>query len=234
MALEFQVQPDPLMFGRLLIYLGTLSIERQPGPERGSRYELGAAVINLTGTTRSLPASAGSVWPGQTPMGCGLTACERHLAGERAEETLEAVAGGRYDRVLMPWVPLMAGGSDPAVIARLSELAGQEPDARRRAGLGYDLLVFAEKADDPGAWKKALEGWSMVKSQWMEETRAEGRAEGRQNTVLELIAELTGSAAPADVVEKVRTCADPAQLRAWTVAAARADSLERFRHLAGL
>jgi hypothetical protein len=227
-ALEFQLEPDPHMFGRLLSFLGTLSTERQPDPERGSRYQLGAVVINLTGTTRSLPASARFTWPGQTPMGCALTVCERHLAEERAEVTLEAIGSGRYDRALLPWVTLMISGSDPAVIAQWMELAGQEPDARRRAELGSDLLVFAEKSADPDAWKRALEGWAMVKSQWLEQNRQEGRKE----LLIGLLSDM--GEVPADLVEKIRACMDPAQLLAWAVAAKKADTFDAFRHLAGL
>jgi len=229
-ALEFQLEPDPRMFGRLLMFLGTLSYEFQPDPERGSRYQLGAVVINLTGTARSLPASARFVWPGQTPMGCGLTVCERHLAEERAEETLEAVASGRYDRTLLPWVPLMIGGSEPAVIARWVELAGQEADVRRRAEFGSDLLVFAEKSADPDAWKRALEGWAMVKSQWLEQNRAEGQ----QDSLLALISARTGAEAPADVVQIVRACHDRTQLVTWTLAVADSKDATGIRKALGL
>src|SRR5919202_5839464 len=52
-VVEFQVEPDPDMFGRLLVYLGRLWLERGPSPERGDRFELGAVVVNLTGAGRS-------------------------------------------------------------------------------------------------------------------------------------------------------------------------------------
>lgn len=53
LALEFQLEPDPDMFGRFLVYLGTLVMERHPDEHPGSRYGLAAAVVNLTGTTRA-------------------------------------------------------------------------------------------------------------------------------------------------------------------------------------
>lgn len=94
LALEFQLEPDPDMFGRILVYLGTLWLERHPDPERGSRYQLASVVVNLTGTSQSMPASASFVWPGSDNMGCALTVRERYLAEESAEATLEAINQG--------------------------------------------------------------------------------------------------------------------------------------------
>ncbi len=49
-AVEFQIEPDPLMFGRMLGYLAGLWMTLKPDEERGSRFNLGGAVVNLTGT----------------------------------------------------------------------------------------------------------------------------------------------------------------------------------------
>lgn len=38
---EFQVEPDPLMFGRMLGYLSGLWLALRPDEERGSRFNLG-------------------------------------------------------------------------------------------------------------------------------------------------------------------------------------------------
>jgi len=46
---EVQIAPDPLMFGRLLEYLGRLWQAEKPSTERGDRFCLAAAVVNLTG-----------------------------------------------------------------------------------------------------------------------------------------------------------------------------------------
>jgi hypothetical protein len=46
---EFQAEPDAAMFGRFLLYLGQLWLELRPDEERGSRYQVGAIVVNLTG-----------------------------------------------------------------------------------------------------------------------------------------------------------------------------------------
>jgi hypothetical protein len=229
-ALEFQIEPDPNMHGWLLQFLGTIFNERRPDEEKSSRYQLGAVVINLTGTTASLPASASFSWPGQPEMLCALKALERYLAMESAEEALAAITSGRYDRPLLPWIPLMKGGSEPDVIKRWKELASEEPDARKRAELGYNALVFAEKSANRGAWLEALEGWEMVKSETMEKSRAEGR----HGVVLKVVSECAKGEIPADLIAKIRACSDEDRLAAWAIAAARASSLDAFLQETGL
>ncbi len=62
---EFQTQPDPEMFGRLLGYLTGLWLMLRPDDEQGSRFHVGAAVVNLTGS-----GSAGRElrWPDTRPV----------------------------------------------------------------------------------------------------------------------------------------------------------------------
>jgi len=229
-GLEFQVEPDPDMPGWLLQFLGTIFVERRPDEERSSRYQLGAVVVNLTGTAASMPASVFYRWPGTPAMECVLKAPERHLATESAELLLEAIRAGRYDRSLLPWVPLMKGGSGSTVIAACLELAGEATDDRWRADFGYDVLVFAEKSDDPAAWRKALEGWGMVKSMTMEKSRAEGE----QASLLRVLRARARQEAPDDLTEKIRATIDRERLQAWLDIAANVDSIDAFREQAGL
>src|SRR5437868_2306073 len=49
LALEFQLDPDALMFGRLFIYLGHIWIAEKPDPERGDRFCVAAIAVNLRG-----------------------------------------------------------------------------------------------------------------------------------------------------------------------------------------
>ena len=77
-AVEFQAAPDPVMFGRLLGYLSDIWTHLRPDPERGSRFEVGAAVVNLTGTGR---ASRRMEWPAAGLL-THLGVVERNLAGE--------------------------------------------------------------------------------------------------------------------------------------------------------
>ena len=234
LALEFQSEPDPRMFGRMLVYLGTLWDEQRPDALPGSHYQLASTVINLTGTSASLPASASFVWPGSDAMECTLRVRERYLAEESAELTLEGIASGRYDRMMLPWVVLMSGGSTPEALRCWLELATAETDARRRAEIGYAARVFAEKSADPEGWRTILEGWDVVRSQVMEQTRAEGRVEDRQESLLELLIPRSQGSIPTELAGAIRACTDLAKLRSWFTIAVATTTLEQFREQAGL
>ena len=65
LPVEFQAEPDPDMFGRLLIFLGTIWLQFRPDELRGSRYQVSAMVVNLTGTPGSMPALRDYVLPGE-------------------------------------------------------------------------------------------------------------------------------------------------------------------------
>jgi hypothetical protein len=46
---EFCIEPDGTLFGRLLVYLGQLWLEIRPTDAGGERFAVGAIVVNLTG-----------------------------------------------------------------------------------------------------------------------------------------------------------------------------------------
>ena len=77
------------MFGRLLGELGKFGREHRPDDLRGSRYQLVAAVVNLTGTKESTPASASFAFPIEG-LGLRLAVKEVYLAAESAEATLDS------------------------------------------------------------------------------------------------------------------------------------------------
>jgi hypothetical protein len=102
------------MFGRLYGLLsGGLWLARKPDAGRGSRFQLGAAVVNLTGTGS---ASRDMSWPA-AGLHTQLVVAERNLAAEPAADLLaDAEVGQR--RALLPWIPLMLGGDNPDLIDR--------------------------------------------------------------------------------------------------------------------
>lgn len=256
-AVEFQTVPDPEMFGRLLGYLSGLWHALRPDDERGSRFHVGAAVVNLTGTGA---ASRDLRWPG-TGLVTHLGVVERNLERESAEELLAGIEAGRWSRCLLPWVPLMTGGGDPGIIDRWKLLAEGEPDRRRRAEYSGIAQLFAERAGRKDAWQAKLEGWnveeSTVVNEWIAigekrgeargrnegrvegrtegrvEGRTEGRVEGQQTSLLGMLVRKYGTV-PEDVVAVVRgtTDADRLQDLLWLVATA--PDLAAFRQQAGV
>ena len=123
-AVEFQSEPVSLMFGRLMIYLGHMWQALKPDPERGSRFNLGAVVINLTG---SGGASRRMLWPGGQVAAThnSIAVLERRVV-KTPIDLLVGIEGGRWSRALLPWLPLMTGGGDAGIIERWKQVAEGE------------------------------------------------------------------------------------------------------------
>jgi hypothetical protein len=206
--LEFQTDPDPLMFGRLLRQLGQLWEDHRPDALRGSRYQLAAAVVNLTGTRASLPASHVSQLPGPDRLYCGLVVRERYMQEEDARGTLEAIAAGLVSRIMLVFVPLMLGAGDPEVIRRWLQIAEAEPDSQRRKEYGSLAKVMAELKDWYPAWEQALRGWEMRESRVVKEWKQEGAVEALRGTLDRLLRKRFG-VVPNAVSARIEAVTDP-------------------------
>lgn len=123
-AVEFQIEPDALMFGRLMVFLGHLWQALKPDENRGDRFQVAAVVVNLTGRGT---ASRDMRWPA-AGFGTELRVVERNVAHEKADDLLAGVEGGRWSRAVLPWLPLMIGGDKDDVIERWKRLMEGEPD----------------------------------------------------------------------------------------------------------
>jgi hypothetical protein len=223
--LEFQIEPDPEMFGRLLEYLGRLWRAEKPAPERGDRFWVGAVVVNLTGAGG---CSRDMTWP-QAGLTTKLTVVERNLGSESAATTLAAIAAGTTGRVVLPLVPLMRGGSEPAIIQSWQELAAADPDVRRVAQFGFLARTFAQRSPGWAEWQTALKEWSMIRSPIFDEVRAGALA----SAVLSAL-EAKFQSVPADLGSKIQATTDLERLNAWLRIAVLAVSVDQFRADAGL
>ncbi len=176
-VLEFQIEPDALMFGRMLGYFSPLWLELKPNDERGDRFQLGAIIVNLTGKGS---ASRAMDWA-ETGMYTELRFVERNLGAKHADVELASIAAGTSPPVVLSLIPLMQGGGEPATITKWLELASAEPDARRRSDYGGLALVFAEAAGCLDAWKDALKEWNVIQSkqvnEWQDQARTQMAAE---------------------------------------------------------
>jgi len=147
----------------------------KPDEERGSRFSLGGAVVNLTGTGH---ASREMRWP-TAGLTTHLEFVERNLERESAAEVLGGMEAGRWSRCLLPWVALMSGGDDPMLVDRWKRLAEAEPDSHRRADYGGLAQVFADHVGRKVLWHEKLKGWNMTESSVVNARIAEGEAKGR-------------------------------------------------------
>ena len=208
--LEFQTEPDPEMFGRLLCELGKFWLEHRPNGLPSSRYQLVASVVNLTGTTQSLPASLAFEFP-IDKLGLSLAVKERHLATKDAGVTLEKIATGTTTMSILAFVPLMTGGGEASIIQRWLELAGAVPDRRRRNELGQLALVVAELKAWFGKWQKALEGWDMRESTVIQGWIDQGKLQTLRQTLGSLLKKRFGKV-PAKVLRRIEAATDSDKL----------------------
>jgi hypothetical protein len=229
-AAEFQIEPDPLMFGRLLVYLGDLWLAMKPDAERGSRFNLGAVVINLTGKGY---ASRRMEWP-SAGLTTHLGVTERNMAHENADELLNGIESGNYSRGLLPWLPLMTGGDDQGIIDRWKSNALTEPNSRMRSEYGGLALIFADAAERRNVWTQALKGWNVKESSVVNEWLQEGRAEGRQlESAAAVITALRTrfKQVPTDIATAITNTTNISTLQSWLPLAIEVPSLDEFRKL---
>jgi hypothetical protein len=234
-VIEFLTEPST----RFLEHLADYTFEVRRGhPYQAEHplvpYEVVGVLVVLTGTEQ--PKTWRCRPDDVEGAGGEFTVVLRTLATQSAVETLGRIMAGELSRCVLPWIALMQGGGESGSIALWKELAGGEPDARKRGDYAGLLLVFAELAGTRQAWETALEDWNMVESQvvkgWQEKARKEGRAEGRAEAMranLELLLQSrSAESLPREVLDKF-AAADADTLQQWFTLALTVNSLDEFR-----
>jgi hypothetical protein len=146
---------------------------------------------------------------------------------------LTEIAAGRTGRYLLPWIPLMHGGGESAIIAEWKRLAEQEPDSVLRSVYAALALTFAELTKALVAWQQALENWNMQESQtmlgWIRKGQLEGRLASKREDLLRVLRGRFQTEAPSDLRAAVEGTNDLDILDRWIDAAVAAPSLPDFR-----
>jgi hypothetical protein len=220
---EFCLEPDPDMFGRLLIYLGHLWLEKRPTDQRGERFHVGAVVINLTGRGR---AARQMVHP-RLSLRTHLGVIDCNLCDAGAAATLEGIAAGQVARCVLPWIPLFSGGAELAIITRWKELAAAEPESRLRSLYAALALVFAEATDCRAVWQRELTGWNVKQPQIVLDWINEGEVMGRAASLLRVLRKRF-TVVPPELEARLLALTDAARLDALLDAAVTVASLEEF------
>ncbi len=215
---EFQAEPAGDMLARLLDYVGRLYVELRP-----AGYRVAAAVVNLTGPPQ--PDTLTMTLPGMADFGLRLRVVQRTLRDEDAAGILAGMTAGRTAHSLLPWVPLLHGASEAAIIEQWKAVADTEPDVVRRFEYGGLALVFAELAGRAQQWERGLEGWNMRQSQVVNEWRAEAVRE----IVAQALELRCGAPIPSDLAAALQQMLDLSELRRWHQAAVLSDSFDEFR-----
>jgi hypothetical protein len=215
LCVELQAASEGGSAGRLLLgYLPRLLTE--PATEGSLPLTAaGGVVINLTGP----PQPSGIEHRPTLAPACWLAGAieQRTLRTESAAATLAEIAAGDASRWLLAWLPLMQGGAEAGIIRGWKRQARQEPSKDDRGLLGALTLTFATVAGRRPVWKRGLEGWTVSKSQYLEELREEVRTEARaeelRDATLRLGQRQFGKAATRKQKARLDAITDLAHLR---------------------
>jgi hypothetical protein len=200
----------------------------RPDALRGSRYQMAAAVINLTGTPSSIPASQDYALPGPEGLRCALQVRELHLQTLPAAPLLERIRRGELSRALLVWIPMMYAEDASGIIAQWVELASAEPDERRSAEYAALTKVFAQLSPATEQWLQVLEGWNMKTSPFLDEVRTEGRTEALVEVILRGFRVRFRCEPSAEILARIQKEQNLDRLNRWVDAALSANSLEEF------
>lgn len=227
-GVAFRNAPDPDLFGRLLEFLGHTWRELRPSEQPAQRYLVAAAVVNLTGqgrTSRTMQFGDG--------MRTVLDLREINLAEKEAVLLLDAIAEGKQSLALLPWIPLLRGGTEESVRDRWKAVAEQEPDLDRRRDYACLAIVLADLVEAGAVWEHIWEGKDMQQSAhvlgWQEEARLKATQETKATCVIDLLEGRFGKKLPGTVTIQIKAIDDPAQLDALFRSAITVASLAEFR-----
>jgi hypothetical protein len=151
------------------------------------------------------------------------------LRQQSAAATLAEIAGGRLGLCILPWIPLMHGGGEPAIINQWKQLAAGEADGLLRSQYVGLALVFADLAGQAPEWKRGMEGWNMGESQVVNEWRMEGRVREKRADVLRALELRFRTTVPPDLLAAAQSLTTLDELSRWFDASLTANSLDEFR-----
>jgi hypothetical protein len=227
---EIETEPERFIFQRLGGYELALSVEVSRNVTPEDEPSVGSILINLTGEQPrtklelGLPGTGKKTWI-EPPI--------INLQQDAAAGTLANIAAGRLGLAILPWIPLMAGGGQPALIEEWKRVTLTEPDANKREKFAALALVFAELTRELVNWQQALEGWQMRESQiilgWMAEGELKGILRSKRADLLEVLRVRFQDPVPESLRLAVEGTNDPDILDCWFKAALRVKTLAGFR-----
>jgi hypothetical protein len=232
LVVEFQSQPEPEMSERLLEYAIRARRELRHGPHGRDKYFVAAAVINLTEVSRTDPLEM--AFPGVNHLRLSWGVVVRNLETEGAAATLSAIEAGQTARCVLPWIPLMAGGEQEAIIKEWKRVASLETDERSRKRYAGLALVFADRAGRKESWQQALEEWNVKELSIIEEWQEEARVETRRDDLLRLLRSKFAGAVTPQLFQTIHAQTSSKDLSHWFDLALAASSLEQFLTILGL
>jgi len=203
-------------------------LEARHGPDRRGKYQVLVGMVYLVGTGPE------PVVDMTLPNGLGTRHAPAfwYIAAESAAEALESYALGQITWGILFWVALMAGGDDPAVIARWRELVSQLESKKVREDLVGIALVFAELAGRLLVWRDALKEGKMMESQvvreWTEEACHQREVKTMRKVLILTIKRRFPDPIPAEVATLIDQQDSVEVLTDWFDAALNAQTFQDF------
>ena len=223
LPVEFETEPTSDILDRLLEYVARLRRGLRQGGDPRAKYQVAAALVHLTGPVQS--KSLAMYLPGLPAVGVQMQVALRTMREESASITLRGIANDQIDHCLLPWIPLMQGGTESSIIKQWQELAAKEPDSGFRSAYAALALVFAELKESLANWKQALEGWNMRQSQMV----LGWQAERARVDLVEVLQARFQAGLPANLRDTLEGISDLGELSRLLKVAATAASLDAFR-----
>jgi hypothetical protein len=214
LCLELQAESEAASAGRLLLGYVPRLLTEPAAPDSLPLRAAGGVVVNLTGP----PQPAGVEQRPEIAPDCWLAGgiTQRTLRQESAAEMLRGVASGDFSRWLLGWLPLLQGGAEAGIIKGWKREARREPKGNRGILAGL-TKTFAALAGCRAVWDRALEGWDVIKSPYLEELREQVRADGKAEALREMVLRLGerrfGKPASRKQKAQLEALSDPAHLK---------------------
>jgi hypothetical protein len=181
-CVEAQAESEEGSAGRLLYgYLPRLRTE-QPAAGSLPLSAVGGVVLNLTGPACRATVTERPTMAPESHFDGSVT--QRTLRETDASELLAQVARGAASLWLVALLPLMRGSKTPGTMAGWKREAAKLTAERDRDILARLTLTFSNLAGNRNIWQRALEGWTMLRSEYMDELRIQVRIDGMRDLLL--------------------------------------------------
>ena len=231
LVVEFQTRPRSEMLERLAEYVLRFRREVPFDVEPRTPYLVAGVLVNLTGPPQA------PVWEMAPPdlggLGLRFEAGVRTLSVETADTTLAGIADGRIARCVLPWVPLMSGAGEAAIVEEWKRLAVGEADERKRRDYAGLAMIFADLADREAVWESGLEGWEVERSRFLDrliEKREQRLAVAtRQAFLRKVLRARFGADLTPETIDLFCAQGDPAILERWFDLALTSPTAADFR-----
>lgn len=227
MDVEFQSEPDYEIVDRGGEYIFRLRRAVRYGPGNAGKYQVQIVIVNMTGPPQS--GELDQTEPELDGDGAKLKLRIRALREESAPELVADVASGKFERCVLPWVPLLNGGEQEDIITEWIRLVLEEPDERSKRGYFAIALVFANLAKRAAVWRKHLEPLMVQRSEIVDEWRMEGEIARVKQDIRRFVRGRFGASMPSELEEQIDSQDNISTLEMWVDAVAEAESLDDFR-----